>query len=111
MLKKVDDKRQPCLTPIVVLNLLQWCHSSGLHLYPCRRAAQWRYLDLQWYCTSAWWPIRLHVILYQRLFEIIEDMVQILLMLEVRFTHDSKAEDLFRHAPSGSEPSLFSSAW
>ena len=34
-------------------------------------------------------------------------MVQILLMLEVLFTHDSKAEDLFCGASSGSEPSLF----
>ena len=33
-------------------------------------------------------------------------MVQILLMLEVLFTQDSKAEDLFCGAPSGSEPSL-----
>ena len=28
-------------------------------------------------------------------------------MLEVLFTHDSKAEDLFCSAPSSSEPSLF----
>ena len=34
-------------------------------------------------------------------------MVQILLMLEVLFTQDSKVEDLFCGAPSGSEPSLF----
>ena len=34
-------------------------------------------------------------------------MIQILLMLEVRFTQDSKAEDLFCGASSGSEPSLF----
>ena len=34
-------------------------------------------------------------------------MVQILLMLEVLFTHDSKSEDLSCCAPSGSEPSLF----
>ena len=39
-------------------------------------------------------------------FEINEDMVQILLMLEVLFTHDSKVEDLFCGASSGSEPSL-----
>ena len=32
------------------------------------RAAQWCELDLHWYCTSAWWPIRLHAILCQRLF-------------------------------------------
>ena len=36
-----------------------------------------------------------------------EDMVQILLMLEVLFTQDSKVEDLFYGASSGSEPSLF----
>ena len=41
------------------------------------------------------------------LFEINEDMVQILLMLEVLFTQDSKAEDLFCGASSSSEPSLF----
>ena len=34
-------------------------------------------------------------------------MVQILLMLEVFFTQDSKVEDLFCGASSGSEPSLF----
>ena len=39
-------------------------------------------------------------------FEINEDMVQILLMLEVLFTQDSKVEDLFCGASSGSEPSL-----
>ena len=39
-------------------------------------------------------------------FEINEDMVQIRL-LEVLFTQDSKVEDLFCGASSGSEPSLF----
>ena len=34
-------------------------------------------------------------------------MVQILLMLDVHFTQDSKAEDLFCGAPCSSEPSLF----
>ena len=34
-------------------------------------------------------------------------MVQILLMLEVLFTQDSKVENLFCGASSGSEPSLF----
>ena len=37
-------------------------------------------------------------------FEVNEYMVQILLMLTVQ---DSKVEDLFCGAPSGSEPSLF----
>ena len=36
-----------------------------------------------------------------------ENMVQILLMLEVLFTQDSKVKDLFFCAFSGSEPSLF----
>ena len=40
-------------------------------------------------------------------FEIKVDMVQILLMLEVLFTQDSKVEDLFCGASSRSEPSLF----
>ena len=40
-------------------------------------------------------------------FEISEDMVQILLMLEVIFTQESKVEDMFCGASSGSEPSLF----
>ena len=40
-------------------------------------------------------------------FEINEDTVQILLMLEVLFTQDSKVEDLLCGASSGSEPSLF----
>ena len=37
-------------------------------------------------------------------FEINEDMVQILLMLEVLFTQDSKVEDLCCGASSGSDP-------
>ena len=40
-------------------------------------------------------------------FEINEDMIQILLVLEVLFTLDSKVEDLFCGAFVGSEPSLF----
>ena len=40
-------------------------------------------------------------------FEINEEMVQILLMLEVLFTQDSRVKDLFCGASSGSEPSLF----
>ena len=49
-------------------------------------------------------------------FKSIKDMVQILLMLEVLFIDDSKAEDMFSGAPSGSKPSLLfiaiiSSAW
>ena len=40
-------------------------------------------------------------------FEINEDMVQILLMLELLFTQDSEVEDLFCGASSASEPSLF----
>ena len=45
--------------------------------------------------------------LSKAVFEINENMVQILLMLEVLFTQDSKVEDLFCGASSGSEPSLF----
>ena len=41
------------------------------------------------------------------IFEINEDMVQILLILEVFFTQDSKVEDLFCGASSGYESSLF----
>ena len=40
-------------------------------------------------------------------FEINEDMIQILLMLEILFTQDSKVEDLFCGAPASSEPNLF----
>ena len=39
-------------------------------------------------------------------FEINEDMVQILLVLGVLFTQDSKVKDLFCGASSGSEPVL-----
>ena len=39
--------------------------------------------------------------------EINEDMVQFLLMLAVLFTQDSKVEDMFCGASSGSEPSMF----
>ena len=45
-------------------------------------------------------------------FEINEDMVQILLMLEVLFTQDSKVEDLFCGALNPACSSLIiSSAW
>ena len=40
-------------------------------------------------------------------FEINEDMVQILLMLEVLFTQDSKVNDPFFGASSGSERGFF----
>ena len=40
-------------------------------------------------------------------FEINEDMVQILLMLEVLFTQDSKVVDLLCGSSSGFKPSLF----
>ena len=40
-------------------------------------------------------------------FEIDEDRVQILLVLEVLFTQDSEVEDLFCGASSSFEPSLF----
>ena len=40
-------------------------------------------------------------------FEINEDTVHILLMLEVLFTQDYKVEDLLCSASSGSEPRLF----
>ena len=40
-------------------------------------------------------------------FEINEDMVQILLVLEGLSTQDSEVEDLFCGASSSSEPSLF----
>ena len=43
----------------------------------------------------------------QLLFEIYEDMVQILLMLKVLFKHDSEVKDLFCGASLGSEPRLF----
>ena len=41
------------------------------------------------------------------LFEINEDMVQILMVLKVLFLQDFEVEDLFCGASSGSEPSLF----
>ena len=40
-------------------------------------------------------------------FEIYEDMVQILMMLEVFFTQDSKVERLFCGASSGSDGWMF----
>ena len=40
-------------------------------------------------------------------FDVNEDMVQILLMLVVLFTLDSKFKGLLCGAPSGCEPSLF----
>ena len=43
----------------------------------------------------------------KNVFEINEDMAQILLMLEVLFTQDCNVEDLFCSASSGSEPGLF----
>ena len=43
-------------------------------------------------------------------FETNEDMVQILLILGVLFTQNSKNKDLFHSAPSGSEPNLLFTA-
>ena len=40
-------------------------------------------------------------------FEVNEDMIQILLMLEVLLTQDSKVKDLFCGSSSSSTPSLF----
>ena len=48
-----------------------------------------------------------HTLSVKGFFEIDEDMVQILLVLEVLFTQDSEVEDLFSGASSCSEPSLF----
>ena len=59
--------------------------------------------------TSAWWPIMLHVLPCQMIFEIYEDMVQILLMLMVFFTQYSEVEDLFCGASPDSELSLICS--
>ena len=39
-------------------------------------------------------------------FKINEDMVQIMLMVEVPFTHNFKVQDLFYGASSGSEPNM-----
>ena len=50
----------------------------------------------------------LHTMLCQRLFGINEAMVQILLMLEVLLTQDSKVEYLFCGTPSGSDPACSS---
>ena len=44
-------------------------------------------------------------------FEINEDMVQILLMLEILFIQNSRVEGLFCGAPSSSEPSPFFSKY
>ena len=44
-------------------------------------------------------------------FEINEDMEQILLMLEVLFIQDSEVENLFCGVSSASEPSLFFSSY
>ena len=41
------------------------------------------------------------------IFEIYEDMVQILLLLKVLFTIDYEVEDIFNGASPGSKPSLF----
>ena len=41
------------------------------------------------------------------LLEVYEDMVQVLLVLQISLTQDLKVKDLFRDAPSCSEPSLF----
>ena len=64
MLKRVDGEDSVALLLTVVLNQFPCCHSPELHLYPCCRAAQRVKLDLHCYCTSTWWPVRLHAILY-----------------------------------------------
>ena len=108
MLKRVGDRRHPCLTPTIVLN-----HSPMLPFVWTALVA------LSYSCTMV--RTRFALILHFRMgahkaachtlskafFEIDEDMVQILLVLEVLFTQDSEVEDLFCGASSGSEPSLF----
>ena len=107
MLKRVGDRKHPCLTPTVVLN-----HFPRLPLNWTAPVA------LSKSCSMV--RTRLALILHFRMvahkvvsysvkgcFEIIEVMVQILLMVDIHFTQDSKVEDLFCGASSNSEPSLF----
>ena len=51
-------------------------------------------------------PIRLRSIPCQRLLEVYEDMVKILLMLQLLLVEDPEIEYLFCSAPSGSETCL-----
>ena len=97
---------------LALLQLLFWSIRAAIHVdcicsLVVERLNGSNYIDLQWYCTSAWWPKRLHFILC--LLEFNEDFVQILSMLEVLLTYVSKVLDLFCGAPSGSEPSLYCS--
>ena len=107
-LKRVGEKKHPCLTPIVVLN-----HSPVLP-FICTALIAFSYR-----CSVA--RTRFALILYFRMvahkaachtlsnafFEIYEDMLQILLILKVLFTQDSEVENLFCGTPPGSELSLF----
>ena len=94
------------------LRLLFWtillcCHSSGLHLEPFHSAAQWCELDWHWYCTSSWWPLKLHAILCQRLFWNQWRRGTDSADIGGTLSQGSKVADLIDGASSGSEPNLF----
>ena len=71
MLKRVGDRRHPCLTPTVVLNrssmlLFIWTALVAFS-YSCSMVRT-RFALILYYCTDiAWWSKRLHL-LYQSIF-------------------------------------------
>ena len=84
MLKRVGYRRQPCLTPTVVLNP---------HMMPFI----WTGLvALSWSCSEV-----------RTRFASMKSWYRFVLMLDVLFTQDSKVKDLFYGVSSGSGPSLF----
>ena len=106
MLKMVGESRHPCRTPTVVLN-----HPPVL---PLNRTALWtllyRFSMARMMLALMYFP---HSCPYgfvpypvKGLFEVYEDMVEILLMPQVFLADDPEIEYLFCGAPSGSETCL-----
>ena len=107
MLKRVGDRRHSCLTRTVILNhspmlpfiwtaLVAFSYSCSVVRTRCALILYFRTVARKAACHT----------LSKAFFEIMEDMVRILLMVEVLFTQYLKV-DLFCCVPVGSEPSLF----
>ena len=100
MLKRAGESRHPCRTPTVVLN-----HSPVL---PLNKTALWA-LSYRFSYDAGVDVVFPHSCPYsfvKGLFEVYEDMVEILLMLQVFLTENPENEYLFCGVPSGSETCL-----
>ena len=107
MLNRVGDRRQPWRTPTEV-----WSHSP---IFPWARTAPLALLCSCWIICISFCPMLYLFIVAQKasclfvkcLFVINEHVEDVLLVLTVLLTQNSKVENLFCCAPSSSKPSLY----